>query len=54
MNHIPSLAAGDMIKFVTPDRRLLAVAKMIYASDQLNARDGKEQAVRIARVFGEE
>ena len=54
MNHIPSLAAGDMIKFVTLDRRLLAVAKMIYASDQLSARDGKEPAVRIARVFDDE
>lgn len=54
MNHIPSLAAGDMIKFVASDRRLLAVAKMIYASDQLSARDGNEQAVRIARVFDDE
>ena len=50
MNHIPSLTAGDMIKLVR-NRRLIAVAKMVYASDQLSARDGKERAVKIARVF---
>jgi hypothetical protein len=42
-----------MIKFVTPDRCLLAVATMICASEQLPTRDGKEQAVKIVRVFDE-
>lgn len=54
MNHIPSLAAGDMIKLVTRNRRLVAVAKMIYASDQMSAQDGKERAVKITRVFDDE
>jgi tRNA pseudouridine55 synthase len=51
MNHIPSLAAGDMVKLVTSDRRLIAVAKMVYAFDQLPALEGKERALRIMRVF---
>ncbi len=52
MNHIPSLAAGDMIKLMSR-HRLIAVAKMLYSFDRMPALDGKERAVSIVRVFDE-
>ena len=49
--HIPFLAAGDVVKFITPDEHLVAVGRMLCASDELAAEGGKRQAVRILRVF---
>jgi len=51
--HIPFLAAGDVLKF-TQNCRLVAIAKMLYAPDQLPVLAGREQAVKILRVFNSE
>jgi len=51
--HIPFLAAGDMLRFIE-GRRLVAIAKMLYPSDQMTALDGQEQAIRVLRVFNSE
>jgi hypothetical protein len=50
-HHIPFLVAGDVIKFTTGSKQLVAVARMLCASDELASRAGKEQAVRILRVL---
>ncbi|ABC78551.1 tRNA pseudouridine(55) synthase TruB [Syntrophus aciditrophicus] len=49
--HIPSLADGDMVKFLTSSGGLVAVARFLYASDQLAVSDMGQPAVRILRVF---
>jgi len=49
--HIPSLAEGDMIKFMDDDNNLVSIAKMLYASDQINTLDDKRQVVKILRIF---
>jgi tRNA pseudouridine55 synthase len=49
--HIPSLEAGDMIKFVDKDNNLVSIAKLLYASDQINKLDGMIQFVKILRIF---
>ncbi|MGA3206633.1 MAG: tRNA pseudouridine(55) synthase TruB [Syntrophales bacterium] len=49
--HIPSLADGDMVKFVSQDSNLVSVAKMLCASDQIDSIDGKRQAAKIVRIF---
>jgi hypothetical protein len=51
--HIPFLAAGDVIKFMIEKKHLVAVARMLCASDELASGDGKKQAVRILRVFND-
>jgi len=51
--HIPFLAAGDVIKFMLGKRHLVAVARMLCASEELASGDGKKQAVRILRVFND-
>jgi len=51
--HIPFLAAGDVVKFTSPDEHLVAVGRMLCASDELTAGEGKRQAVRILRVFND-
>lgn len=50
-HHIPFLVAGDVIKFTTGSKQLVAVARMLCASDELASRAGKEQAARILRVL---
>ena len=50
--HIPFLAAGDVIKFTLTGKHLVAVARMLCASDELAAQ-GKGQAVRILRVLND-
>lgn len=50
--HIPFLAAGDVIKFTLPGKHLVAVARMLCASDEL-AQQGKGQAARILRVLND-
>jgi tRNA pseudouridine55 synthase len=49
--HIPFLAAGDVVKFVLDEKHLVAVARMLCASDDLVSGEGAKQAVRILRVF---
>lgn len=49
--HIPSLAAGDMIKFIDKDNNLISIAKLLYASDQINTLDGMRQVAKILRIF---
>ena len=49
--HIPSLADGDMVKFINEDSNLVSVAKMLCASDQIDSMDGKRQAAKIVRIF---
>jgi len=49
--HIPSLAAGDMIKITDTDNNLISIAKMLYASEEIRSLDGKRQVVKILRIF---
>jgi tRNA pseudouridine55 synthase len=49
--HIPSLADGDMVKFVSEDGNLVSVAKMLCASDRIDSLDGYKQAAKIVRIF---
>jgi tRNA pseudouridine55 synthase len=51
--HIPFLAAGDVVKFTLEGRRLVALARMPCASDELVSSEGPKQAVRIIRVFND-
>jgi tRNA pseudouridine55 synthase len=49
--HIPFINAGDVVMFIDKDRCLVAIAKMLYASDQFSTLDGKTQVMKILRVF---
>jgi tRNA pseudouridine55 synthase len=49
--HIPSLAVGDMVKFIDNDSNLVSIAKMLCASDGIDLTDGTKQAVKIVRIF---
>jgi tRNA pseudouridine55 synthase len=49
--HIPFLVAGDVVKFTLHGKDLVAVARMLCASDELASSEGKRQAVRILRVL---
>jgi tRNA pseudouridine55 synthase len=51
--HIPFLAAGDVVKLILDEKHLVAVARMLRASDELAAEGGAGQAVRILRVFND-
>ena len=51
LNRIPFLATGDVVRFVSHDRCLAAIGKMLYASDQMASLDGEKQVVKIIRVF---
>jgi tRNA pseudouridine55 synthase len=51
--HIPFLAAGDVVKLVLDEKHLVAVARMLRASDELASEGGAGQAVRILRVFND-
>jgi tRNA pseudouridine55 synthase len=48
---IPSLAAGDVIKLITCDFKLVALARMIRSSEEAASADVKEPLMRILRVF---
>ncbi len=50
-NNIPSLAAGDMVKFVHRNKMLVAVGEMLCASKDLPSLNCKEKLTRIVRVF---
>lgn len=51
--HIPFLAMGDVIKFTIGGKHLVAVARMLCASDEVASGEDKKQAVRILRVFND-
>jgi tRNA pseudouridine55 synthase len=51
--HIPFIAAGDVIKFILDDTHLVAVGRMLCASEDLASCEGKRQAVKILRVFND-
>jgi tRNA pseudouridine55 synthase len=52
--HVPAfLAAGDMIKLVDPEGRLVAVAELILDACVLGEGPAKRQAAKIVRVFHE-
>ncbi len=51
--HIPFLVAGDVIKITTHGEHLVAVARMLCASDELASWGEKRQAVKILRVFND-
>jgi tRNA pseudouridine55 synthase len=51
--HIPFLVAGDMIKFMLHGKHLVAVARMLCASDELASWGREGQAVRILRVLND-
>lgn len=49
--HIPFIDAGDVVKFVATEGRLVAVAAMLCSSADMPRREGGEPAVKILRVF---
>ncbi|MFZ3047554.1 MAG: tRNA pseudouridine(55) synthase TruB [Desulfatirhabdiaceae bacterium] len=50
-NVLSFLAAGDMIKFISPGGQLVAVAEMQVSAGVMDRQDGKAQAARMLRVF---
>lgn len=50
---IPSLAAGDVVKFVSGEGRLVALAKMLVSAGEIPSLSHGVQAARILRVFNE-
>lgn len=51
--HIPFLAAGDVVKFVSRTGFPVAIGEMLISAGDLAAADASRQAVRILRVFNE-
>lgn len=49
--HIPFLKAGDVVKITDEQRDLIAVARMLCASEQVAAGDERKQVMKILRVF---
>jgi tRNA pseudouridine55 synthase len=52
-NDIPFLAAGDMVKMITPGGRLVAVARALHASQAMAGVDDQTRVFEILRVFNE-
>ncbi|PKN60347.1 MAG: tRNA pseudouridine(55) synthase TruB [Deltaproteobacteria bacterium HGW-Deltaproteobacteria-11] len=50
---IPFLAGGDMVKFITAGRDLVAVARTLYASQEMPTMTEKTRIFEILRVFNE-
>ncbi|KQC06597.1 MAG: hypothetical protein APR62_01115 [Smithella sp. SDB] len=50
-HNLPSLKAGDMVKFTNNSGYLLALAEMVESVNKFSEYDGKRQAARIVRVF---
>jgi len=48
---IPFLAPGDMIKVLNVQGELVAVAEMLFSSEELLTEKGDVQAARLLRVF---
>ncbi|PIP06577.1 MAG: tRNA pseudouridine(55) synthase TruB [Syntrophobacterales bacterium CG_4_8_14_3_um_filter_49_14] len=51
INNFPFLSAGDIVKFMSPDHCLVAIGKMLCASEQIASLDGEKRVVKIMRVF---
>ncbi|MEA2014346.1 MAG: tRNA pseudouridine(55) synthase TruB [Thermodesulfobacteriota bacterium] len=47
----PLLKEGDLVKFVTKDSVLIAVAKMFFSSENVSLLNNGEQATKTLRVF---
>jgi len=50
-NHVPPLAAGDVVKFVSGGSCLVALARILYSFDEISLLDSNKQLVKILRVF---
>jgi tRNA pseudouridine55 synthase len=50
---IPSLAAGDVVKFISEGGRLVALARMLVSAGDLPSLAPGVQAARILRVFND-
>jgi tRNA pseudouridine55 synthase len=50
---IPSLAAADVVKFITGERRLVALVRMLVSAGEIPSLPPGAQAARILRVFNE-
>jgi len=50
-NVLPFLAAGDMVKFISPAGHLVAVAEMQMPTSEMADRNGRAQAARMLRIF---
>jgi tRNA pseudouridine55 synthase len=50
---IPSLAAADVVKFITGDGRLVALVRMLVSAGEIPSLPPGAQAARILRVFNE-
>jgi hypothetical protein len=51
-HNIPSLAAGDMVKIISSEKKdLLAVGEFLHSSEILGSLENKIQVIKIARVF---
>ncbi len=52
-NVLPFLAAGDMIKFISPEGELVALAEMQMPSGDIAKQNGKTRVARMLRVFNQ-
>jgi len=52
-NDIPSLSRGDLIKFLTVDDKMVAIARMLYDTGELSCQNKKARGVKVLRVFNE-
>jgi tRNA pseudouridine55 synthase len=50
---IPSLAAADVVKFITGEGRLVALVRMLVSAGEIPSLPPGAQAARILRVFNE-
>ncbi len=50
---IPSLAAADVVKFVSETGRLVALARMLVPKEEIRKREPHDPVARILRVFNE-
>jgi tRNA pseudouridine55 synthase len=50
---IASLAAGDVVKFLSETGRIVALARMLVQTEDIGALEPRKQAVCILRVFNE-
>jgi len=50
-NDIPSLIKGDLIKFLSAGDNIVAIGRILFASEELSSAHKEEQAVKIIRVF---
>jgi tRNA pseudouridine55 synthase len=48
---IPSLAAGDVVKFTSGSGRLVALARMVVATEEIPMLGARDRVARILRVF---